>query len=294
MIPQRNLSLLANRLYKEHGGRRIPEALLERDYCLAWFLVGLSQSKLRDLLIFKGGTALKRCHFGDYRFSEDLDFTLARRVEFAEIRAALEEVYGLAAKASGIRFSFEAEDRQTHINTYTFYLRYQGPLPTSNTVKVDMTISEILLFPIEQIPVLRSYPEFEDVPEDCPISVYSLNEITTEKIVALQDRARNEPRDLYDLWFLTSHSGVDIGQWVWQAGLAHFGSLFWPTPGLLKFREIFIPSSSRRWDCGNRCQAISKVCGKGGKTVLSFSHAFHKPSIPPPLSVGRTTQVTLC
>jgi predicted nucleotidyltransferase component of viral defense system len=95
MIPQRNISLLANRLYKEHGGRRIPEAVLERDYCLAWFLAGLSQSKLRDLLIFKGGTALKRCHFGDYRFSEDLDFTLARKVAFAEIREGLEEVYEL-------------------------------------------------------------------------------------------------------------------------------------------------------------------------------------------------------
>lgn len=211
MIPQRNISLLANRLYKKHGGRRIPEAVLERDYCLAWFLAGLSQSKLRELLIFKGGTALKRCHFGDYRFSEDLDFTLARRVEFAEIRAGLEEVYELVAQASGIRFSFEAEDRQTHVNSYTFYLRYQGPLPTSNTVKVDITVSEILLFPVEQLPVLRTYPEFEDVPEDRPISVYSLNEIATEKIVALQDKARNEPRDLYDLWFLTSHAGVDIG-----------------------------------------------------------------------------------
>jgi len=214
MIPQRNLSLLANRLYKEHGGRRIPEAVLERDYCLAWFLAGLSKSKLRDLLIFKGGTALKRCHFGDYRFSEDLDFTLAKRVEFAEIRAGLEEVYEQVAQASGIRFSFEAEDRQTHVNSYTFYLRYQGPLPTSNTVKVDITVSEILIFPVEQLPVLRTYPEFEDVPEDRPISVYSLNEIATEKIVALQDRARNEPRDLYDLWFLTSHSGVDIGHLI--------------------------------------------------------------------------------
>ena len=211
MIPQRNISLLANRLYKEHGGRRIPEAVLERDYCLAWFLAGLSQSKLRDLLIFKGGTALKRCHFGDYRFSEDLDFTLARKVEFAEIREGLEEVYELVAQASGIRFSFEAEDRQTHVNSYTFYLRYQGPLPTSNTVKVDITVSEILVFPVEQLPVLRTYPEFEDVPGDRPISVYSLNEIATEKIVALQDKARNEPRDLYDLWFLTSHAGVDIG-----------------------------------------------------------------------------------
>ena len=40
---------------------------------------------------------------------------------------------------------------------------------------------------------------------------------------------------------------------VWQAGLAHFGILFWPTPGMLKVWEIFIPWSSGRWECGNRC-----------------------------------------
>jgi predicted nucleotidyltransferase component of viral defense system len=135
-------------------------------------------------------------------------------VEFAEIHAGLEEVYELVTQGSGIRFSFEAEDRQPHINSYTFYLRYQGPLPTSNTVKVDITVAEILLFPVERLPVLRTYPEFEDVPQDRPISVYSLNEIAAEKIVALQDRARNEPRNLYDLWFLTSHAGIDISHLI--------------------------------------------------------------------------------
>ena len=34
MIPQRNLSLLSNRLARK-GGRRVPEAILERDYCLS-------------------------------------------------------------------------------------------------------------------------------------------------------------------------------------------------------------------------------------------------------------------
>jgi predicted nucleotidyltransferase component of viral defense system len=66
----------------------------------------------------------------------------------------------------------------------------------------------------EQPPVLRTYPEFEDIAEDSPISVYSLNEIATEKVVALQDRPRNEPRDLYDLCFLTSHAGVEIGHLI--------------------------------------------------------------------------------
>lgn len=67
MIPQRDLSLLSNRL-AERGGRRIPETVLERDYCLSWLLVGLSRSPLRSPLAFKGGTALKKCYFWDYRF----------------------------------------------------------------------------------------------------------------------------------------------------------------------------------------------------------------------------------
>ena len=92
MIPQRNISLLANRLARA-GGRRIPESVLERDYCLAWLLSSLTGSDLRSKLAFKGGTALKRCYFGDYRFSEDLDFTLAKKIEFAEIREGLDEVY---------------------------------------------------------------------------------------------------------------------------------------------------------------------------------------------------------
>lgn len=40
MIPQSQISKLSNRLLKEQGGRRIPENILERDYCIAWFLVG--------------------------------------------------------------------------------------------------------------------------------------------------------------------------------------------------------------------------------------------------------------
>lgn len=46
------------------------------------------------------------------------------------------------------------------------------------------------------------------------VTVYSLNEIATEKIVALSDPARTEPRDLYDLWFLTVEAGVDLSRLV--------------------------------------------------------------------------------
>lgn len=216
MIPQRSLSLLSNRLARA-GGRRIPEAVLERDYSLSWFLVGLSSSALRERLFFKGGTALKKCYFPGYRFSEDLDFTLANPETLETIRKELEQGFEVAHRASGIVLAYAREDRHPHANTYTFYLGYDGPLPggpARKEVIVDLTIREEVVFPIEERPVLRGYPEYEDLPEDARIRVYSLSEIAAEKVVALLDRARNEPRDLYDLWHLTEHAGVDLSQIV--------------------------------------------------------------------------------
>ncbi|WP_245535939.1 nucleotidyl transferase AbiEii/AbiGii toxin family protein [Psychroflexus torquis] len=44
---------------------------------LSWILQGVSEhSTLSKAIVFKGGTVLKKVYFEDYRFSEDLDFTL--------------------------------------------------------------------------------------------------------------------------------------------------------------------------------------------------------------------------
>lgn len=53
----------------------VSDRVIEKDYVLSWLLVAIGKSGLRDALAFKGGTALKRAYFPDYRFSEDLDFT---------------------------------------------------------------------------------------------------------------------------------------------------------------------------------------------------------------------------
>jgi predicted nucleotidyltransferase component of viral defense system len=211
MIPQRNISRIANELANA-GGRRIPEAVIERDYCLAWFLTCLAGHPLRDSLAFKGGTALRRCYFPDYRFSEDLDFTLTAPLAFDRIRTGHDEIFAALEAASGIRMNFDREDRHSHENTHTFYLEYQGPLPTSNSVKVDITINEQLGFPLVDRPILRSYGGYEDLPTGPTIRSYLLEEIAIEKLAALSDRARNEPRDLYDLWHLVTHAGIRLGE----------------------------------------------------------------------------------
>ncbi len=67
---------------------------------------------------------------------------------------------------------------------------------------VHLSKGEEIVFPVSDGQVLKGYDEYTDLPENARISVYSLQEIASEKVLALLDKARNEPRDLYDLWYL--------------------------------------------------------------------------------------------
>ena len=50
---------------------------IEKDYVLSWVLRGIAlHARLSAIMVFKGGTVLKKVYFENYRFSEDLDFTL--------------------------------------------------------------------------------------------------------------------------------------------------------------------------------------------------------------------------
>ncbi len=56
------------------------------DYGLGWFLAGLfTQTSAAQHLVFKGGTCLRKCYFANYRFSEDLDFTLRQAWPIASV-----------------------------------------------------------------------------------------------------------------------------------------------------------------------------------------------------------------
>lgn len=66
---------LKTRLLESRKQFGLPWEVLERDYLLSWILAGIARvDTLQEWLIFKGGTALKKCYFGEYRFSEDLGF----------------------------------------------------------------------------------------------------------------------------------------------------------------------------------------------------------------------------
>lgn len=81
----------------------ILEVVVEKDYVLDWILWGISQNDyLRSRLIFKGGTALHKMYFSDWRFSEDLDFTTTTQVGKNELGDAIENLCEKIREKSGV------------------------------------------------------------------------------------------------------------------------------------------------------------------------------------------------
>ncbi len=55
---------------------QLKDTQIEKDYVISWILRGVyTIDDLKDNLVFKGGTLLRKVYYPEYRLSEDLDFT---------------------------------------------------------------------------------------------------------------------------------------------------------------------------------------------------------------------------
>lgn len=59
-------------------GKQIPEIFVEKDYWVTLALHRIFHGEAKDFAIFKGGTALSKCHRLIERFSEDIDMVVVR------------------------------------------------------------------------------------------------------------------------------------------------------------------------------------------------------------------------
>ena len=206
---------LRNRLQEERKRLGIPWEILERDYVLSWLLAGISQVEaLHDTLIFKGGTALKKCFFGDYRFSEDLDFSAMGDVPIGEgmeeaIREACDRAVRLLDEYAPVEIVCERyTEREPHPGgqeAFTIRVRLPWQRAPQTRVMVETALDEKILKPVQKRSIIHDYGE----PLAARVKVYALEEIVAEKLRAilqhvemLQERGwtRSRARDYYDLW----------------------------------------------------------------------------------------------
>lgn len=182
---------------------------IEKDYVLTWVLHAISASPLRNCLAFKGGTAIKKIYFPDYRYSEDLDFTLldAHHTN-ADLQAEIEGLFPWLAREANITLVTRKMEEHAGGNP-TIYLNYIGPLQAdiaNRFLKVDFSRDEALVFPTQRMPVRSSYSDCQT--QKSELVVYSLEEILSEKLRSLL--TRTEPRDLYDIHYLLTNQIVDV------------------------------------------------------------------------------------
>lgn len=192
MIPREELSRLSYRL-------KMNELILEKDYVLTWILLGIADSKLFPILTFKGGTALKRIYFPNYRYSEDLDFTFLKKITKENLLLNLELMLSDLSKNQGFQFIILPEKTETRTDSITIYISFVGPLQArlgKRFIKVDFTLNEKIIFDV--VPQVI-FSEYSDAIKR-KIKTYSLEEILVEKLCAMI--GRTEPRDIYDIDFL--------------------------------------------------------------------------------------------
>lgn len=91
---------------------KLKDSQIEKDYVLSWILYGISKNEiLAEILVFKGGTVLKKVYFEHYRFSEDLDFTLLNeRISNDELLMEFEKVYAFVKEEANIALQFKESD----------------------------------------------------------------------------------------------------------------------------------------------------------------------------------------
>ena len=182
---------------------------IEKDYVLSWILKGIAQSEdLLKVLVFKGGTVLKKFYFKNYRYSEDLDFTLLDdSITNEQIFEWFKQTFEFVLEEANI--PLEIIDNNEHEDGgINFYISYIGPLGgqrSSKKIKVDISRSEKMEFKPVNKKAFKIYTDADEFQLLC----YPLEEVLIEKMRSVIQRM--QARDYYDIWYLLEEHGLDFG-----------------------------------------------------------------------------------
>ena len=213
MISRADLQRLANR-------ENLALGTLEKDYVLTEVLKTLSQvPTLNEILVFKGGTALRKVYFQDWRYSEDLDFTVKRDMGKEQLRQELDKWYQQINLASQVQLTtrmIHKPDGYARVRT-----QFIGPLSYPGMIFMDLSFDE----PLCLEPALRNVLAAPFQPGEQKVLTYPLEELLAEKIRSLRERGKS--RDYYDIWRLlkecSANLDLELLGTVLQKKLSHKG-----------------------------------------------------------------------
>ena len=212
--------ILKKEIEKKALEHEVSRNTIDKDWVLSHFVDAIfSIDSCREALIFKGGTCLRKCYIPNYRFSEDLDFT-SINPNFQLDEGLLTQIMSLVQERTGMQLHLEKLTNLLHNNMPTGYaaiVKFWGadhskdqippdPSRWTTSVKIEIILYEKMLFE----PTLKTvYHDYSDElsPAIEEIACYDIREVLSEKLRALIQRSYTAPRDYYDIWYLSKHSG---------------------------------------------------------------------------------------
>lgn len=179
--------------------KRLSLISAEKDYLQDLILFSIYTNVGKEL-VFKGGTSLYKIYKLN-RFSEDLDFTLTKKIDMKKIRNKI------LSELKLLNIEGRIKEIKEHKNEINIRLLLNGPLykgskETQCFIPLNISLKEqVLIEPKKEsiMPLYKELPNFE-------LFVMQEKEILAEKVRAIFTRMK--PRDIYDLWFLSTRKNI--------------------------------------------------------------------------------------
>jgi predicted nucleotidyltransferase component of viral defense system len=196
MLSKAELQRLASR-------EKVALGVLEKDYVLTEALNHLYLATgFKDLMVFKGGTALRKIYYPDWRYSEDLDFTLKSDMAREELNNYLNSWYQSILESAGISLSNDTLHKPDGYARVR--VQFIGPLNYPGKIFMDLTFDEPLCLEPVYCPLITNpFPL-----ESHLVLTHPLEELIAEKIRSLIERGKS--RDYYDVWKMFKEHKADI------------------------------------------------------------------------------------
>ena len=193
--------------------------IIEKDYGISYLVAAIAETPALIPIVLKGGTALRKAYYADYRFSEDLDYSTLDGRPLPDLPEAINAAVRRMAERLNERGPFMVTHeplllREPHPGgqaAYLVHVRFPGQRQPLCRLKVEITVDEPVLLPVESRPLRHGFDE--ELP--AMLRVYALAEIVAEKLRALLQSARHLRergwgagrvcRDYYDLWSVLRH-----------------------------------------------------------------------------------------
>jgi predicted nucleotidyltransferase component of viral defense system len=152
-------------------------------------------------LVFRGGTALARIYWPDFRISEDLDFIAVG--ELPDLQGQIERAARYTADEAGLDLSLDVGGwRDDRLRATVGWAPDGAP---DGELVIDVVRHQRPALPPVTLPLDLRYPDIAGSP-GLAIPVLQLDEILANKWLMLE--SRDEPRDLFDLWWAFAREDV--------------------------------------------------------------------------------------